>query len=248
MNAQAEESEVAGGWTKRLDAVAIALALVFLAGYAIPILRPDAPPVLLSVCRTTVWVTWALFAIEVAIRFRYAESKRAFFRSHWLDVAAVALPVLRALRLLRLALLLSFLQRYVGGSLLGRVGIYAGGVIALTSFVASLAVLEVERQSADANIKTYGDAIWWVATTLSTVGYGDHYPVTTTGRCIAVVLMVVGVALLGVVAASFATWLMAHAGQVGDDESDALRRQDIVDLLDEIRSLRLARENDLTDS
>ena len=84
-------------------------------------------------------------------------------------------------------------------------------------FVASLAVLEVERESADGNIRTYGDAIWWVMTTLSTVGYGDHYPVTTTGRCIAVALMVVGVALLGVVTASLATWLIEQVREIEEE-------------------------------
>ncbi len=224
-------------WAKRLEAVAMLLALIFLVAYAIPILAPDAPAGLRAACRTAVWVTWALLAVEVAIRFLHAESKRAFFRHHWLDVAAVILPVLRPLRLLRLVLLVSFLQRHVGHSLIGRVGVYVGGAIVLTSFVASLAVLEVERESPEGNIRTYGDAIWWVMTTLSTVGYGDHYPVTTEGRCIAVALMVVGVALLGVVTASLATWLIEQVREI-EEESDALQRQDILALREELRLLR----------
>lgn len=231
----------AGRRLRALDSVGILLALVFLAAYAFPILRPDAPSAVISACRITVWVTWALLAIEVVIRFSYADRKKVFFRSHWLDVAAVALPVLRPLRLLRLVLLLSFLQRHVGGSLIGRVGLYAGGAIALTSFVGSLAVLEAERPRQDGNIKTYGDAIWWVATTLSTVGYGDHYPVTTTGRSIAVALMVIGVALLGVVAASLATWLIQEVREI-EEESDALQRRDLLALRDEVSRLRQALE------
>jgi voltage-gated potassium channel len=234
--------EVDATWVKRLDILAMLLALVFLVAYAFPILHPDAPAALRAACRTTVWVTWALLAVEVALRFFYADNKRKFFRSHWLDVAAVALPVLRPLRLLRLVLLVSFLQRHVGRSLIGRVGVYVGGAIALTSFVASLAVLEVERESPDGNIRTYGDAIWWVMTTLSTVGYGDHYPVTTTGRCIAVALMVVGVALLGVVTASLATWLIEQVREI-EEESDALQRKDILALREEVRQLRLALES-----
>ena len=217
------------------------LALVFLVAYAIPILRPDASETLRAVCRTTVWVTWALLAVEVAVRFILADSKRTFFRRHWLDVAAVVLPVLRPLRLLRLVLLVSFLQRHVGHSLIGRVGIYVGGAISLTSFVASLAVLEAERANPEGNIRTYGDSIWWVMTTLSTVGYGDHYPVTTEGRCIAVALMVVGVALLGVVTASLATWLIEQVREI-EEESDALQRQDILALREEVSRLRLALE------
>lgn len=228
-------------WATRFEALAMVLALVFLAAYAIPILKPDASEALRAACRTTVWVTWALLAVEVVVRFILAGSKRTFFRHHWLDVAAVVLPVLRPLRLLRLVLLVSFLQRHVGHSLIGRVGVYVGGAISLTSFVASLAVLEAERASAEGNIRTYGDSIWWVMTTLSTVGYGDHYPVTTEGRCIAVALMIVGVALLGVVTASLATWLIEQVREI-EEESDALQRQDILALREEVSRLRLALE------
>ncbi|KQV77071.1 hypothetical protein ASC61_06475 [Aeromicrobium sp. Root344] len=223
------------------------LALVFLAAYAIPILQPDASESVRTACRTTVWVTWALLAVEVAARFVLADNKRTFFRQHWLDLAAVVLPVLRPLRLLRLVLLVSFLQRHVGHSLIGRVGVYVGGAISLTSFVASLAVLEAERAHPEGNIRTYGDSIWWVMTTLSTVGYGDHYPVTTEGRCIAVALMVVGVALLGVVTASLATWLIEQVREI-EEESDALQRQDILALRDEVRRLRGALEARQTDA
>jgi voltage-gated potassium channel len=234
--------EVDAIWVKRLDLLAMLFALVFLVAYAFPILRPDAPESLRAACRTTVWATWALLAVEVSLRFFYADNRRRFFRNHWLDVAAVALPVLRPLRLLRLVLLVSVLQRHVGRSLIGRVGVYVGGAITLTSFVASLAVLEVERESPDGNIRTYGDSIWWVMTTLSTVGYGDHYPVTTTGRCIAVALMVVGVALLGVVTASLATWLIEQVREI-EEESEALQRQDILALREEVSRLRLALES-----
>ena len=228
-------------WVRRIDVLAMLLALNFLVAYAVPILQPDAPTAVRNACRTTVWVTWALLAVEVAFRFFYADSKRSFVRSQWLDIAAVALPVLRPLRLLRLVLLVSFLQRHVGRSLIGRVGVYVGGAIVLTSFVASLAVLEAERESPDGNIRTYGDSIWWVTTTLSTVGYGDHYPVTTEGRMIAVALMVVGVALLGVVTASLATWLIEQVREI-EEESDALQRQDILALREEVARLRLALE------
>src|ERR1700749_423780 len=71
---------------------------------------------------------------------------------------------------------------------------------------------------AHANITTFGDAIWWSATTVTTVGYGDRYPVTTEGRFVAVGLMLAGIALIGVVTASFATWLL---DRVRDVERDA---------------------------
>lgn len=221
----------------RWELAAVGLAVAFLAAYALPILRPDSSKEIIDICRAVVWVTWALLAVEVGLRLWHADSKTEFFKARWLDVLAVALPVLRPLRLLRLLVVLSALQRFVGHSLRGRIAIYVGGSLALTSFVGAVAVLDAERESPDANILNFGDAIWWVATTLSTVGYGDHYPVTTVGRCVAVALMIVGVAFLGVVTASLAAWLIEQVREI-EAESDAIQRRDILAVHQEVRELR----------
>ena len=62
---------------------------------------------------------------------------------------------------------------------------------------------------AGANVTSIGDALWWAATTVTTVGYGDRYPVTTTGRVIAVILMIVGMALVSAITASIAAWFVS---------------------------------------
>jgi voltage-gated potassium channel len=63
-------------------------------------------------------------------------------------------------------------------------------------------VLEAERGTADANILTLPDALWWAITNITTVGYGDRYPTTAGSRAIGAVLMVLGIALFGFIAAS----------------------------------------------
>ena len=102
-----------------------------------------------------------------------------------LDLLSIALPVLRPLRLLRLVALVRILNRKATTSLHGRVAIYVVSSAALIIFVASLAGLDAERGKPHANINTFGDALWWSATTVMTVGYGDRYPVTVTGRFVA---------------------------------------------------------------
>ena len=77
--------------------------------------------------------------------------------------------------------------------------------------MAALGVLDAERAGPDANIVTFGDAIWWAFVTITTVGYGDYYPVTTLGRMVAVLLMAGGVAVLGVVTATLSSWIIDKA-------------------------------------
>jgi hypothetical protein len=87
-------------------------------------------------------------------------------------------------------------------------GIYVAGGTSLPALCAALAVLDAERSSPDANISDFGDAIWWAVTTMTTVGYGDHYPVTAAGRLVAFGLMIGGIALLGTVTVTLACWLV----------------------------------------
>ena len=73
----------------------------------------------------------------------------------------------------------------------------------------AVAALDAEQDAPGANITSIGDALWWAATTVTTVGYGDRYPVNTTGRVIAVTLMIVGIALVGAITASIAAWFVS---------------------------------------
>jgi voltage-gated potassium channel len=73
----------------------------------------------------------------------------------------------------------------------------------------SIAILQVEKDPAS-NIKSAEDAIWWAYVTITTVGYGDKYPVTTEGRVIAAVLMTAGVGLFGTFTAYVASWFVAE--------------------------------------
>ena len=117
-------------------------------------------------------------------------------------------PLLRPLRLLRLATLLKVMNRKASTGLRGKVAIYVVGGSALLAFCGALAVLDAERANPDRNIVSFGDAIWWAITTMTTVGYGDRYPTTGIGRLAAAALMVGGITLLGVVTATFASWFI----------------------------------------
>jgi voltage-gated potassium channel len=99
---------------------------------------------------------------------------------------------------------------------------------------AAVMELDVERAAAKANITTFSDAVWWAMSTVSTVGYGDHYPVTVAGRAIGIVLMIAGMGIFGVTAAAAATWFITA------DNNEDQRRQaaTIAALTAEVTALR----------
>lgn len=72
------------------------------------------------------------------------------------------------------------------------------------------AILDIERNAVGSNIHTPMDALWWGLVTITTIGYGDKFPVTTEGRLVAAVLIIFGVAMISTLTASFAAWILSH--------------------------------------
>ena len=96
--------------------------------------------------------------------------------------------------------------------LVAAVTVVTSVIVAVSAYLLWLA----ERNAAQANIRDYGDAVWWAIETITTVGYGDHHPTTTIGRVVATGLMVVGIALVGVIIATVVTWFFAELDLLRD--------------------------------
>ncbi|MFF8829373.1 potassium channel family protein [Streptomyces sp. NPDC015131] len=223
-------------WEARTRAPLLALALAFGVAYAVPIVAPDADPWVHRLCTGVEWVVWGAFALDYAVRLVIAPSRWRFVRSHPLDLVAVLLPLVQPLRLLRLVSTLLLVGRRARMAPQITLTTYvAGSVVGLLMF-GSLAVLHVERDAPDGNIKTLGDAVWWSFTTMTTVGYGDHAPTTGLGRLLAVGLMLSGIALLGVVTANIAAWFISRFER--DDEEERRQRVLLEALTLEVRELR----------
>ena len=80
-------------------------------------------------------------------------------------------------------------------------------IAVLLVIFSAIAILQVEDDP-NSNIKTAEDAIWWAYVTITTVGYGDKFPVTTEGRIIAAILMTAGVGMFGTFTAFVASWFV----------------------------------------
>jgi voltage-gated potassium channel len=83
-------------------------------------------------------------------------------------------------------------------------------------------VLQLESHAPDANIHTGGDALWWAVVTITTVGYGDHFPVTGLGRLTAFLVMVAGVGIIGALASILASFLVTSPAEEKAQERELL--------------------------
>lgn len=213
-------------WEQRAEWPLAFTAAAFLLAYALPILDEGLSTQAKDGCRAVNLVAWATFAVDYFVRLGLATERWHYWSRHLHDLAIIALPILRPLRLLRLVMLLKVLNRSATGTLRGRIAIYVGGASVLLMFCAALAMLDAERHRPNANIETFPDALWWAASTVTTVGYGDRYPTTPQGRLVAAGLMVGGIALLGIVTASIASWLIDRVRDA-DEATAAATRADV---------------------
>ena len=202
-------------WWDRLVIVLTVAALVLL-GFDYGLDDPTS-----RLARTLGWIDLGfcvMFIADFAWRYRRASHKGRFVRRNWWDLlgaiplvgpfrAARAIRLIRLVRLMRIAVLVRrVLRRYdvpIPGRALSNLGIVTVGIW----IGAAIAFFWLEHGVND-GIGGIDDALWWSMTTLSTVGYGDLYPSTMGGRVVAIATMILGIGVLGTLAATLATALI----------------------------------------
>ncbi|MDX2376794.1 ion transporter [Microbacterium sp. LRZ72] len=211
-------------WQQLTNWPLIVAALLFIVAYSWQVIAElHGTPRLVT--ESVILVTWLIFLVDYLVRLALAPHKAKWFVRHLFDLVIVVVPALRPLRLLRVFTLVHVLQRTAGAALRSRIMIYGASAAFMLIYLAALTVLEAERLSPDANITSFGDAIWWAFVTITTVGYGDYTPVTVPGRFVAVGLMVGGVAVVGTVTATLSSWVLERAAAGHEEEQPATKAQ-----------------------
>ena len=204
------------------------------------------PPAVLSVLRTVDTLSCLVFLADVFVRWRREKFTANYWRWAWIDVLASipfepafrSLQAIRIYRFIRLIRILKKLSTLTSGTSLNEKLLALPGVALVMVLFSTMLIVEVERSAPNATIRTGGDALWWALTTVTTVGYGDTYPVTAEGRVIAAVLMLVGIALFGSMSAIITSKLILPKETKDHEE---MRREmralhaEIKELRDELR-------------
>ena len=227
-------------WQRMTEWPLTVLALVFLLAYSWEVLARTH----VSLCETTINVIWIVFIVDYVVSISLAHDRKTWFKNNLLLLISIMLPIFRPLRLLRLVAVLNVLNRTSGMAVRGRITLYVCSSVILLIYVGSLAELDVERNAPGTTITYFGKAIWWAFVTTTTVGYGDMSPVTWQGKCIAVGLMIAGIALISVITATLASWIVDRVSDEADKranetESETTRlSSNVAELTDAVNRLR----------
>jgi voltage-gated potassium channel len=184
----------------------------------------------------------AVFFADFVVSLGKAQRRwHYFYRWGWIDLVS-SIPVFhvfrwgRFVRVVRIFRILRGVRatKIIASFILDRRAESAFLAAALLSTLflisASIAILHLEKSVPGANITTPEDALWWACTTITTVGYGDRYPITTEGRVVAALLMLAGVGLFGTLAGCVAAWFLSPA--------EKKQKSDLEEIRSELRELR----------
>ncbi len=175
---------------------------------AIVVLSTDVNGSASTVAVASLFALWVIMLVEYLVRLVVTPDRRGYLKRRWVEPATVVVPPFQSWHMVgieKMSLLVREGELRVESILrhhsLFRVLIAAVG----TLFLGAWLVLLFEERAKGTNIHDYPDALWWAIVTVTTVGYGDRFPITEGGRIVAVILMLVGIGLIGVLTATVAS-------------------------------------------
>jgi voltage-gated potassium channel len=226
-------------YARRADPIMAWLAMLFLVVFTGVVVWTEMPSGLRTACAVVQIIIWAVFFTDLMVRVSLAHRRVRWLLTHPLDVLAVLWPAFRPLKVLAVI----GDRRFRADKAVARTTRAVVVASVLLIWVCSVAVLAAERGVTGSSIENIGDAVWWAFVTIATVGYGDMVPVTAAGRAIGIVLMVVGLAMVGIITASIASWFVASQRGTADEDNqsrDAEQRERILALEAKIDQLLAA--------
>ena len=194
----------------------ISLALVWLALLIVELVRGISPTL-----ERLGLIIWLIFIAEFVLRLLIATRKVDFLKRNWFTAATLLLPALRAFRVLRMARALRGVRlvRILGsvnrgmnslGRTMQRRGLpYVAALTLLVLLLGAAGIYAFERDAEPTMVDSYGDALWWTAMLLTTIG-SDYWPRSPEGRLLTLFLSLYALGILGYITASLASFFIGR--------------------------------------
>ncbi|MGI8501778.1 MAG: ion transporter [Hassallia sp.] len=231
-----------------LETPMLVLSFVWLALFIIELIWGLSP--LLEIVNNTIWI---IFILDFIVKFAVAPQKKIYLKQNWLTAISLLLPALRTFRILRVVRSLRTVRAIRGLRLLrvmtrtnrgmralsssfNRRGFgYVMVLTAIITLVGSAGMYAFESEVPDAGLNNYGEALWWTAMLMTTMG-SEYWPQSTEGRVLCFVLSLYAFAVFGYVTATLATFFIGR--DADDDSAELAGAKSITELHDEITALR----------
>jgi voltage-gated potassium channel len=234
-------------WQRRTEKPMLTISVLFLLVILVPVVFTSLPLSVRNTLTVIETILWIVFVVDYLVRFLLAPKRWRFFWTHIPELLVISVPVLRplrslqVLRLLRLGGVGTVANRLARRNLQGHAVLLVSAItLILVLTVAGIALI-FERGNPHATITSYPEALWWALSTVTTVGYGDIYPVTSGGRLAGLLLMLAGIALAGIITAAVAAWfvqaVVKQADEVEKEENAAEASQQQATVLQRLDAL-----------
>jgi voltage-gated potassium channel len=197
-------------WQKKMALPTLILSLIYTITFVYPIYFFPVANSVKNFCSVLNYLSWGAFALDYLIQMTLAPNKKKYFKTHLLELVLVVVPFFRPLRALRALVFTTQASVRSKLTLIKSIPLVMTAAALLMIIIMGAAILDIERSAPGSNIHTPMDALWWGLVTITTIGYGDRFPVTTEGRLIAGVLIIFGVAMISTITASFAAWILSQ--------------------------------------
>lgn len=219
-------------WAERVEIPMLVLSVLLIPVVMMPVMEDLSPEAERALEQLGV-VIWLAFVAEYVTLLALSPDRWHTVRTRKIELLLVVLPLLRPLRLVRVVRLAKAGTAFVRATqafrrLMGRPGFVSTLATVTALILASGGLVAIaEHDQPDSTITGLGDGLWWALVTCATVGYGDEFPVTATGRFIAVVLMLAGISGLSVVTANVAAYFVADDEDIPElaHQLDRIERQ-----------------------
>jgi voltage-gated potassium channel len=195
-------------WQKKSAWPLVALSLAYTFVYVFPIFAYPLSESTRNFCQIAEYLIWAVFILDYIVQFLLATNKKKFFGEEWVSLIFIFVPFLRPVRAIRGIIFLRQASTHPKDSALLSLPWIIATLGGLMMLIMAAAVLDVERLAPNSTIHSTGDALWWSLVTVTTIGYGDKYPVTSQGKLLAAFLIIFGVGLIASLTGFFASWII----------------------------------------